>query len=108
DPRDYIQIAESAWDFDNTIVECHPRLVNQRAVEFQNMLPGRLEVAMGLEAADDQILDKLNKRVRLEDIRKASRFLEENDVAIRMFVLVKPPFVASESSALELARRSID
>ena len=46
------------------IVECHPALVGKSAAEFRRLLhPTQLEVAMGLEVADDGILAKLHKRV---------------------------------------------
>ena len=67
----------------------------------------KLEVAMGLETAHPQILAKLNKRMTLDQFRRAAEFLRENDIALRVFVLVKPPFL-DESEALHWAKRSVD
>ena len=67
----------------------------------------KLEVAMGLETAHPQILAKLNKRMTLDQFRRAAEFLRENDIALRIFVLVKPPFL-DESEALHWAKRSLD
>jgi uncharacterized Fe-S cluster-containing MiaB family protein len=67
----------------------------------------KLEVAMGLETAHTQVLEKLNKRMTLDQFRRAAKFLRENDIALRVFVLVKPPFL-DEDEALHWAKRSMD
>ena len=67
----------------------------------------KLEVAMGLETAHPQVLEKLNKRMTLDQFRRAAEFLRENGIALRVFILVKPPFL-DEAEALLWARRSID
>ena len=67
----------------------------------------KLEVAMGLETAHPQVLEKLNKRMTLDQFRRAADLLRENDIALRVFVLVKPPFL-DESEALHWAKRSMD
>lgn len=68
----------------------------------------KLEVAMGLETAHPEILEKLNKRMTLDDFRRAADFLRMNDIAMRAFVLVKPPFIVDEAEALHWTKRSID
>ena len=35
--------------FERVVVECHPRLIDDRCEEFDAKLDGQLEVAMGLE-----------------------------------------------------------
>ena len=67
----------------------------------------KLEVAMGLETAHPEVLEKLNKRMTLDQFRRAAEFLRENRIALRVFVLVKPPFL-DEAEALPWAKRSID
>ena len=42
----------SVQPFDRVTVECHPRLVGRRWLEFADHVRGRLEVAMDLETAD--------------------------------------------------------
>jgi uncharacterized Fe-S cluster-containing MiaB family protein len=112
-PEDFPAIAERLAGFERVIVECHPALVNESVTRFQQALRhhaprATLEVAMGLEIADDAILAKLNKRMTLALFRCAAEFLREHHVALRAFVMVKPPFVRSEEKALVFARRSID
>jgi len=65
----------------------------------------QLEVAMGLETVHPEVLGKLNKRVTLEQFASAAAFLKREGIALRVFVLVKPPFM-DEGEALTWAVRS--
>ncbi|MEA3247604.1 MAG: hypothetical protein U9Q74_15735 [Gemmatimonadota bacterium] len=106
-PGDFVSIAERLSVFDRVIVECHPALVGPPVREFASLLTGTLEVAMGLEVADDRILDLLNKRMTLAMYAAAAAQLGEMGVDHRAFVLVQPPFVASADAvrmAVESAR----
>ena len=116
-PVDYEAIAAGVRDFARVIVECHPALVGESAVRFRNLLNGggghrhdaiKFEVAMGLEVADDALLAKMNKRMTLTMFRHAAEFLLREGIAVRAFVIIKPPFVRTDAEAIELARRSID
>lgn len=60
---------------------------------------------MGLETAHPDVLAKLNKRVTVEQFAAAANFLKREGIALRVFVLVKPPFM-DEGEALEWAVRS--
>ena len=112
DPRaipqqDYESIAARVRNFERVIVECHPAFVGETCVAFREMLRGRLEVAMGLETADPEVLKKLNKRMTLEQFAAAADFLRGYDIDVRAFVLVQPPFMRAED-ALAWAQRSLD
>ena len=53
DPRaipteDHAAIAIRLPAFERVIVECHPALVNDSVLRFRDLLPGKLEVALGL------------------------------------------------------------
>ncbi len=120
-PEDFPAIAEHVRGFERVIVECHPALVGEPALRFQSMLQAvqaadsalrtpysALEVAMGLEIADDAILARLNKRMTMAMFARAAGFLRAHGIAVRAFVIVKPPFVRSEGEAIEAARRSVE
>jgi uncharacterized Fe-S cluster-containing MiaB family protein len=62
---------------------------------------------MGLETVHPQILAKLNKRMNIEQFAVAAEFLRKNDIDLRVFILVKPPFM-QEEVALGWAARSLD
>lgn len=93
--------------FERVIVECHPALIGERVLGFRDMLRGQLEVAMGLETAHPETLERLNKRMTLDQFAAAAQFLREHDVAMRAFVLIKPPF-QNDDEVRTWATRSIE
>jgi radical SAM enzyme (TIGR01210 family) len=112
DPRaipteDHRAIAARVAHFERVIVECHPALVSSSCLQFKDMLSGQLEVAMGLETVHPEILKRLNKRMTTEQFEEAARRLRKNDIDLRVFILVKPPFMREEE-ALEWAVRSLE
>ena len=66
----------------------------------------RLEVAMGLETAHPGALERLNKRVTLEGFARAAAELRRRDVALRVFVLIAPPFVPVDEQDAWLLERA--
>jgi radical SAM enzyme (TIGR01210 family) len=106
---DYAAIVERCRSFERVIVECHPALVGERVLAFRDLLPASagLEVALGLETAHPDVLEKLNKRMTLAGFRRAVRYLKEHGCRVRSFVLVRPPFL-DEKASLEWARKSLD
>lgn len=110
-PADDEEIAQALGGFDRVIVESHPAFLAgvhaDRCRRFQGLIPGRLEVAIGLETAHPDVLARLNKRMTLDAFRKAADFLHHHDIALRVFVLLNPPFMRA-SDAVEWACRSID
>lgn len=107
-PEDYAAIAECARGFERVIVECHPVLVSESVVKFRDRLVGsKLEIAMGLETVHPEVLDRLNKQMTLDQFSRAAMFLRDHDIALRVFILVKPPFL-DEEEGLRWAKRSVD
>ena len=106
-PEDHVSIARELEPFDRVIVESHPALVGAPALAFRGALAGSLEVAMGLETIHPEVLPLLNKRMTLDQFRRAAALLVEGGIAVRAFVLVGLPFVSLEES-VEWACRSIE
>lgn len=109
-PEDYDAIADRVRGFERVIVECHPAFVGDACWRFHDLLRARnvrLEVAIGLETAQPDVLAKLNKRMTLDQVTVAAQQLRQNDAALRVFILVKPPFT-DENEALHWAKRSLD
>jgi|ERR1700722_1439787 len=106
-PEDYSAIAALLKPFERVIVESHPALVGARCVDFRDLLSAQLEVAMGLETVHPEALQRLNKRVTLEQFAAAAGRLREQAIELRVFVLVQPPFIRSDE-ALHWAQRSLD
>lgn len=105
---DYSAIASRVNSFEHVIVESHPALVRDRCLQFRDLLTPTLELAMGLETVHPEILPRLNKRMTLSQFAAAAAWLSEHDIALRAFILVKPPFLNDEAEALFWAARSID
>lgn len=105
--EDYPAIAAQLTGFERVIVECHPALLGERCLRFRDLIAGPLEVAVGLETAHPTVLERLNKRVTVDSFRRAAAFLARENIDLRVFLLVRPPFL-SESEGVEWARRSLD
>lgn len=105
--EDYPAIASRVHTFERTIVESHPALIGNDCLRFRDMLQNQLEVAMGLETAHPQTLELLNKRITLDQFSRSSAFLRKNNIDLRVFILVQPPFLPA-SDALYWAQRSVD
>lgn len=104
---DYPGICAQLSQAQHVVVESHPRLVGKRAIALRDGLRGGLEVAMGLETIHPGVLPRLNKHFDLTHFAKAAEFLCQEQIGVRAFVLVKPPFL-DEAEALEWAVRSAD
>jgi radical SAM enzyme (TIGR01210 family) len=121
DPRaipeaDYDAVAEALTGLSRVIVESHPALVGPRVDRLLAALDrhrrsdersAQLEVAMGLETAHPVALDRLNKRFTLEYFAEAAKALDDRGVALRVFLLITPPFVPSHEQDAWLLR-SVD
>ncbi|MGB9030435.1 MAG: hypothetical protein WCC27_09965 [Acidobacteriaceae bacterium] len=106
-PQDYAAIAGLVSGFERVIVECHPALVGEDCVRFRDRLGAKLEVAMGLETVHPQVLEKLNKRMTAAQFAAAADHMRANDIDLRVFILVQPPFMPA-SESLTWAARSLD
>ena len=112
DPRaipseDDTEIARMLGGFERVIVECHPAFIGNRCLRFHERLAGKLEVAIGLETVHPQVLDALNKRFTVADFQQSAAFLAANGIDLRVFLLVRPPFL-TEAEGLFWAQRSLE
>jgi radical SAM enzyme (TIGR01210 family) len=98
-PEDYAAIAAKVAFAENVVVESHPRLVGERTQRFRDLLDGSLEVAMGLETAHPEVLERLNKNFDLAQFSRAADFLRAEGIALRVFLLVNPPFLDEAEGA---------
>ncbi len=104
---DYPKIAHLVRGFRRVIIENHPKLINHRTFDFQELLTPQLEIAMGLETVHEEVLKRLNKKMTLHDFQLAVSKLSERGIDTRAFILLKPPFL-SEEEGVEWAKRSLD
>ena len=106
-PSDYPAIIGLLQGFETVLVENHPKLISRDILDFRDKLHGNLHVAMGLETAHPEVLKMLNKSMTLEDFSKACFFFNSHSIPIRVFILLRPPFLTEQEGIL-WAERSID
>jgi radical SAM enzyme (TIGR01210 family) len=104
---DYTAVAQKVSCATHLVVESHPRLIGESALKLRDLLASSLEVAMGLETVHPEVLPRLNKNLTLSDFAEAAGFLRHHGIAVRAFVLLKPPFL-NEAEALEWAVKSAE
>ena len=91
---DYPHIADALDGLEQVIVESHPSSIGRRVERFASALRGpSLEVAMGLETVHPVALDALNKRMTTDDFARATGWLRDRAISVRVFLLIYPPFV---------------
>jgi len=105
--EDYESIAVLVKHVDRLIVEAHPKLIGQNCLNFRDMLKPELEVAIGLETVEPNVLKKLNKKMEVQDFVRAVKYLTAHQIDSRAFILVRPPFM-SEKEGVFWAKRSIE
>lgn len=91
-------IAQLAHPFAAVTVESHANTIGPLTLEFARLIPGRLEVAVGLETIHPVAARHLNKRLDLAKFERAAGFLAEHGIDLRVFVLVGAPYVEPEES----------
>jgi uncharacterized Fe-S cluster-containing MiaB family protein len=96
--RDVPAIAELARPFAGVTVESHANTIGPLTLEFARLIPGRLEVAVGLETIHPEAARHLNKRLDLARFDRAAGFLADHDVDLRVFVLLNAPYVEPDQS----------
>jgi radical SAM enzyme (TIGR01210 family) len=120
DPRavpvsDYDDVASALAGLSQVIVESHPALIGPRLDRWLDSLARQgeaarvpaLEVAMGLETVHPAALDRINKRLTFDRFARAAAALADRGVALRVFLLISPPFVGESEQDTWLVR-SVD
>jgi archaeosine synthase beta-subunit len=104
--EDYSGICSLISNFENVIVENHPKLCNEQVLVFRDMLKGKLEVALGLETIHPEVLPRLNKQISTDNFREAVQFLKSNQIRTRAFILLNPPFITNRKENIEWCLKS--
>jgi hypothetical protein len=96
--EDLVGIATLSSAFAAVTVESHANTIGPQTLAFARQIPGRLEVAVGLETIHPVAAAQLNKRLDLARFDWAARFLSDNGIDLRVFVLLGAPYVLSSES----------
>ncbi len=86
------------------VIESRPEFI--KAIE--NLKNKNIEVAMGLESANNKVLEySINKGFKFENWKKAAEKVKEYGKSLRVYILIKPPFLA-EDDAIKDAVYSVE
>lgn len=95
---DYEPIAELVSDFDRVIVENHPRIGRKRVDDFNRLVGGELQVAVGLETVQPRWLNRLGKQMTRDDFDEFANSLREREIGLRVFLICGVPATTAAES----------
>ena len=81
--------------------ESRPEYITKESIKkIKNILDEQIiEIGIGLETSDDKIRkNNINKGFSFKDYKKAVDILKENNVKIKTYILIKPPFLTEKES----------
>lgn len=80
-------------------IESRPEFITvDRLEEFNDI---KVNVAIGLEVADNHVLEKINKGFNMSDYENAEKILHSCNCKLRTYLLVNPPFVKDIGKSLD-------
>lgn len=83
------------------LVESRPEYITDESLDGVVSAHDDIELAIGLESANDQVLkNSVNKGFTVADYDRAASLLKDRKLALRTYVLLKPPFL-TEREAIE-------
>ncbi len=98
--REIAAMVKARKEIRKLIVETRPEFMNKARIEDLNSIE-HLEIAIGLETADDFIRSNyINKGFSFDNYRTAAEIANECGATVKTYLLLKPPFV-SEKRAIE-------
>ncbi len=101
-----VDILES-FEAEKTVIESRPGFIDLKKVKHYSKKVDGLEVAIGLESADDFVLKNcINKGFTFDNYDKKVRLISEL-VSIRTYLLLNPPFLL-EREAIEDVKKSVE
>jgi archaeosine synthase beta-subunit len=106
--EDYPDICKLISSYDSVIVENHPKLCSNDIIDFQKMLNGSLEIALGLETIHPDVLPRLNKQINTDIFKEAVHFLKSNNIKTRAFILLNPPFLTDRKENIYWCLKSVE
>lgn len=95
---------------DKVSVESRPEYItNESLSKIKDLYKNKIfEIGIGLETADNFIREKIiNKGFTFDDYTKAADIMKKNNVKLKTYVLIKPPFL-SEKQAIEDSLETVE
>ncbi len=90
---------------ERVIVETRPEFIRAKIPKLKEL--GNVMIALGLESANDEtLLFRINKGFLVKHYIRAAELLNDANISVKSYVLLKPPFM-SERDAIEEAIETI-
>jgi radical SAM enzyme (TIGR01210 family) len=107
------ELLKAASDrFEMAIFETRPEYVTRESIEDCISSFGRIQVALGLESANDTVLKhSINKGFLFDDYTGAAYTIKNSGASVKTYLLIKPPFLTELESikdCVESARKTKD
>ena len=85
------------------IVECRPEFLSEETLWELKKRTGllRLTFALGLEVADDRVLEKIQKGMTLDKYERAAKLLKKFGFGVRTYLMANLPFVKDVRGSLD-------
>ncbi len=85
--------------FKQVIFETRPEFVKRKSIEDCMSHFDNIQIALGLESANDIVLKhSINKGFLLDDYQKAAEIIKEAGASLKTYLLIKPPFLTERES----------
>ncbi len=102
-PTDLSTYILSSFDSKLTVVESRPEYVKPEVIDTMTDQVDQLEIAIGLESANDFVLEHcINKGFTFSDYKKAREIVFEANARLRTYLLLKPPFLTEQEAIDDL------
>lgn len=91
--------------FEQVVIETRPEFLREESLEECLSLFGNIQVALGLESANNLVLEhSINKGFLFEDYLEAARKVKESGASLKTYLLIGPPFLTE----FEAVRDSVE
>jgi len=99
--RSYVYNIANKLKIKKLIVESRPEFITEKIIDELSNLDFVVEIGIGLETANDFIREHcINKGFKFDDFKRAAERLKENNIRVKAYLLLKPPFL-SEREAID-------
>ena len=103
--KEMMKVVGSYNQIEEIVLESRPEYVTESILQnlVENINIAKVEIAIGLESADNQILkNSINKGFFWEDFVKATNRIKEKGARVKAYLLFKPPFVSEFDSIKDI------
>jgi radical SAM enzyme (TIGR01210 family) len=93
---------------ERVLVESRPEFITDEVLVEATGLVSSLEVAIGLETADDEIRTRcINKGFTFSDYAEAVEILRKQGASVRTYILLKPPFLTEKEAIVDAVESAL-